>query len=87
MSSKRSSKAEKVDFDKNDAKHVELLKKHLVDWYQKHPNSKFISPLSFQQTYPQFDKYSTKSFSVPFYAIKKKILNGKYMYLNSTSLS
>ena len=49
----------------------------MVDWYEKHPNSKWISPLKFQQAYPQWDKYTTRSFSVPFYAIKTKIKNGE----------
>ena len=73
--SKKKTKAtvEKIELDKSNAQ----LKKHIVDWFEKHPNQKFISPMQFQNAYPQWDKYTTKSFSVPFYAIKTNIKNGK----------
>ena len=40
-----SGKAEKIELDKSQPNIFETLKKHMVDWYEKHPNSKWISPL------------------------------------------
>ena len=57
-----SGKTEKTEFDKSNKNHIETLKKHMVDWYEKHPHAKWISPLQFQQAYSQWDKYSTISF-------------------------
>ena len=69
--------AEKIELDKSNAGLISQLKKHMVDWFEKHPTQKFISPMQFQNAYPQWDKYTTRSFSVPFYAIKTRIKNGK----------
>ena len=49
------------------------LKKHVSDWFENHRGEEFISPMIFQQTYPQFDKYDHASFRTAFYAVKKKL--------------
>ena len=72
-----SGKQEKNTLDKSDSSKVATLFKHMSDWYNDHPGSSFISPRDFQNSYPQWDKYSNDSFRKVFYSIKKRILNGE----------
>lgn len=65
-------------FDTENEKLMRLLNKHVKDWFDSHPGEEFLTPLVFQQTYPQFDKYESASFRKPYYAIKKKLRNGEY---------
>ena len=67
----------KPAFDTSNAGAMATLKKHMMDWFNNHRGEEFISPMTFQQTYPQFDKYDSSSFRKPYYAIKKRILNGE----------
>ena len=79
MSSKN--KLEKEVFDKANDNVVSTLFKHMNDWYQDHPGATFITPRDFQNSYPQWDKYSSDSFRKQFYKLKKIILDGKiYSY-------
>ena len=70
----------KEAFDAGNETIMQLLKKHMRDWFDSHCGEEFIFPMMFQQTYPQFDKYESASFRKPYYAIKKKMMNGEYCY-------
>ena len=48
----------------------------MEDWFNKHQDEKFITPLAFQNIYPQWDKYINESFRKPFYSYKKKLKEG-----------
>ena len=75
--SKPKSKVEKIEFDTSNENLIQILRKHMDDWFQDHPTEKFISPQHFQNMYTQFDKYTTASFRTIFYKIKSKIKDGE----------
>ena len=62
----------KVTFNTTDANLMATLRKHMNDWFENHKGEEFISPMIFQQTYPQFDKYDSIPFLRSFYNIRKK---------------
>ena len=63
-------------FPKNEIASV-TLKKHMEDWFQNHRNEAFITPVEFQNLYPMYEKYDSKSFRIVFYKFKKKIQTGE----------
>ena len=63
----------KQTFDTSSSSLMTTLKKHVSDWFENHRGEEFISPMIFQQTYPQFNKYDHASFRTAFYAVKKKL--------------
>ena len=74
--SKKTTKAEKINFDSNNEKLVLQLSKHMNNWFETHQCKEFTTPKQFQNLYPQWDKYDLKSFRNPFYSLKKKIRDG-----------
>ena len=75
--SKKTSKVEKINFDSNNENLILQLSKHMNDWFESHQHEKFTTPKQFQNLYPQWDKYESKSFRNPFYSLKDKIRGGK----------
>ena len=79
--SKRKTKEERVEFEPS-ASLLTTLKKHMLDWFENHRHEAFISPRAFQNSYSQFDKYTSESFRRHFYNVKTKILNGKIQIID-----
>ena len=77
MSKKTSKATEKINFDVNNDNLVLQLSKHMNDWFEDHRHEEFTTPKQFQNLYPQWDKYESKSFCNPFYSLKKKIKEGE----------
>ena len=77
MSKKSAAKGGKIEFDSSNPSISAQLKKHVTDWFDQHQGVKFISPSQFQNTYPQWDKFSAESCRQPFYAIKKKLIESE----------
>ena len=73
MGKSKASKEDQTLFDTSSSNLMKTLHKHMQDRFDNHPGEEFISPMVFQQTYPLFDKYETKSFRNAFYAVKRKI--------------
>ena len=67
-------------FDTSNSNLMKTLNKHIQDWFVNHPEEEFMSPMVFQQSYPLFDKYETKTFQYAFYAVKRKIHIGEYLF-------
>lgn len=77
MGKSKKDEEKKPSVDTSSANTMSTLRKHMDDWFEKHQHEEFISPLLFQNTYPQWGKYDVKSFRNAFYNVKKKIMGGE----------